>query len=115
LGSSVDTNPVVIRRLLSALVKAKLVSTRKGATGGFTLAADPAKITLLDIYRAIEPCPSQGLSRFAPNRRCPVGAKIEEILHAMFGRAQAAMEAELGRVTLDMVERQLHSVCTAKR
>jgi Rrf2 family protein len=115
IASSVDTNPVVIRRLLSALVKAKLVSPHKGTSGGFRLAKDAQEISLSDIYDAVEPHPSQGLKRFAPNHRCPVGARIEEILHGVFGRAQAAMEGELARVTLAEVEEQLHSVCTAKR
>ena len=33
IASSVATNPVVIRRTLSALVKARLVSATKGAAG----------------------------------------------------------------------------------
>src|SRR3954468_22554875 len=72
IAASVDTNPVVIRRLLSALVKARLVSAQKGATGGFSLMLAPAKISLLEIYRAAEPTPNQGLNHFAPNHRCPV-------------------------------------------
>jgi Rrf2 family protein len=115
IASSVDTNPVVIRRLLAALVKAKLVLTRKGAAGGFSLARNPAGISLLEIYRAVEPAPMHGMDRFNPNHRCPVGARIEQILQDVFAKAQAAMEAELGGVTIADVEKQLHSVCTRKR
>ena len=114
IASSVDTNPVVIRRLLAALVNAKVVTAHKGAAGGFTLAAPADKIALLDIYRTVEPDPMPGLNRFAPNRKCPVGARIEQILSDVFAKAQAAMEAELGRVTLAEVEHQLHGVCNAK-
>src|SRR5438874_7525279 len=80
IAASVDTNPVVIRRLLSALMKARLVSAQKGAGGGFALASAPGNISLLSIYRAVEPRTDRGLSHFAPNHRCPVGAKIEHIL-----------------------------------
>ena len=114
IASSVDTNPVVIRRLLAALVNAKVVTAHKGAAGGFTLAAPADKIALLDISRTVEPDPMHGLNRFAPNRKCPVGARIEQILSDVFAKAQAAMEAELGRVTLAEVEHQLHGVCNAK-
>lgn len=114
IASSVDTNPVVIRRLLAALVKARLVITHKGAAGGFSLAVRPAAISLLDIYRAVEPDPMHGLSRFAPNHRCPVGARIEEILLGVFSRAQSAMEKELETVSVADVEKQLHSVCTQR-
>ena len=115
IASSVDTNPVVIRRLLAALVKAKVVTAHKGAAGGFTLATAAEKISLLDIYRTVEPDPMHGLNRFAPNHKCPVGARIEEILSNVFVKAQTAMEAELSRVTLAAVEHQLHAVCTAKQ
>lgn len=114
IASSVDTNPVVIRRLLAGLVKAGIVVAHKGASGGFTLASPATNISLLNIYRAVEPHPTHGMSRFAPNHRCPVGARIEQILGNVFTKAQAAMEAELGRVTLADVEQQLHSVCTGK-
>jgi Rrf2 family protein len=115
IAGSVDTIPVVIRRLLSSLVKARLVTAQKGATGGFTLASAPANISLLEIYRAVEPNPKHGMARFTPNHRCPVGARIEGILDDVFFKAQAGMEAELARVTLADVEQQLHSVCNAKR
>ncbi len=112
IASSVDTHPVVIRRLLSALVKARLVVPHKGVGGGFSLSSAPENITLLDVYRAVEPPGVQGLSRFAPNRKCPVGARIETILRTIFFRAQAGMEAELARVSLDDIRRQLQGVCT---
>jgi len=115
IASSVDTNPVVIRRLLSALVKARLVKARKGAAGGFALTSAPENITLLDIFRAVEPEAEQGLKHFAPNHKCPVGAKIETIIRGIFFKAQAGMEAELGRVSLAGVNAQLHSVCPGKK
>jgi Rrf2 family protein len=114
IAASVDTNPVVIRRLLAALVKARLVETHKGATGGFSLGVPAAEITLLSVYRAVEPDPMHGMNRFTPNHKCPVGARIEQILHGVFAKAQAAMEAELRSVSIADVEKQLHSVCTKK-
>jgi Rrf2 family protein len=115
IAASVDTNPVVIRRLLSALVKSRLVTAQKGATGGFSLAASAANISLLDVYRAVEPKPDHGLRSFAPNHKCPVGAKIEAILQGIFFKAQAGMEAELRYVTLANVHSQLHSACPSKK
>lgn len=111
IAASVDTNPVVIRRLLSALVKAGLVTAQKGAAGGFALATTPDQITLRDIYRAAEPSPSHGMAHFAPNTKCPVGAKIQAILHTAFLKAQVGMEAELALVTLASIHEQLRPVC----
>jgi len=115
IASSVDTNAVVIRRLLSALVKARLVTTQKGAAGGFALAGPAENVSLLAIYRAVEPKPDHGLRHFTPNHKCPVGAKIESILHGVFAKAQASMEAELARVSLADIHRQLHAVCPGKK
>lgn len=115
IAASVDTNPVVIRRLLSALIKARLVKAQKGASGGFALAGAPENITLLDVYRAVEPQPDYGLRNFSPNHRCPVGAKIESILKTIFVRTQASMEAELSHVTLANIHAQLHAVCPGKK
>ncbi len=114
IAGSVDTNPVVIRRLLSAMLKAGLVSAQKGATGGFSLARTPAEISLLDIYRAADPNPGHGMDHFAPNHRCPVGAKIEHVLGGIFSKAQAVMEAELAQFSLAQVDAQLRSVCPGK-
>lgn len=115
IASSVDTHPVVIRRLLSALVKARLVTAQKGAAGGFSLAIPAENISLRDIYRAVEPKPTHGLAHFAPNTRCPVGAKIHSILEDVFAKAQAGMEGELARVTLAQIHHQLRPVCAGKR
>jgi Rrf2 family protein len=99
----------VIRRLLSALVRAELVKAQKGANGGFCLARPQATISMRDIYRAVEPDPNHGLSHFTPNHRCPVGAKIEGVLQGAFDKAQQAMERELAATTLAEIQRQLHT------
>ena len=54
LASALATNPVVIRRLLSALSRAGLVTSAKGPSGGTHLAKSPKQITLRDIYRALD-------------------------------------------------------------
>ena len=114
IASSVDTNPVVIRRLLGALTKARLVTAQKGAAGGFSIAGSPANITLLDIYRASEPAADYGMRHFAPNHKCPVGARIEDILQRTFAKAQTAMETELAAVSIADLRAQLTDVCPGK-
>jgi Rrf2 family protein len=114
IAASVDTNPVVIRRLRSALVQARIVTAQKGATGGLALALPPARISLRDIYRAVEPHPAHGLAHFAPNTQCPVGAKIQSILESTFTRAQASREAALAHVTLAKIPEQLRPACPGK-
>ena len=54
LAGSVNTNPVIIRRLLLSLKRARLIDTRKGAGAGSRLSRSPQRINLAEIYRAVE-------------------------------------------------------------
>jgi DNA-binding IscR family transcriptional regulator len=96
----VNTNPVVIRRLLSQLRKAGLVTTRKGTHGGAALGLAPEAITLDAVYRAVEPQAFCGPERPQPDLKCPVGAGIARVLDEVFASAQAALEAALQTRTL---------------
>lgn len=101
LADSVGANPVIIRRILGSLKKAGLVSVAAG-TGGATLVSDPAAITLLDVYVAVE---SVGKGRLfsmhaRPNIKCPVGRSIHVLLKRHMQHAQDALEHSLAQVTL---------------
>ena len=50
IAGSVNTNPVVIRRLMGELEKAKLVRSVAGRSGGFELDRQADQITLADVY-----------------------------------------------------------------
>jgi len=101
MAGSVNTNPVVIRRILGMLKKAGLVDVRPGV-GGASLRKDPDRITLLDIYRAVNVTEENRLFRIhgKPNLNCPVGRNIEEVLQAELKDAQSVMEQRLAQTTL---------------
>jgi Rrf2 family protein len=100
LARSVNTNPVVVRRILSSLRRAGLVCCAKGAGGGATLCREPATIALDEIYRAIEPQRSLAGKRHHPNLRCPVGRQIKRVLEEVYASAQDALESSLAERTL---------------
>lgn len=100
IATSVNTHPVVLRRLLARFVRARLVQPRKGAAGGFILARDPAKISLLAIYHIVENGPVLGRASNAPSRACPVGAGIARVLNRVCTEAQQVLEKQLERTTL---------------
>ena len=54
LAASINTNPVIVRKILSQLKNAGLINVARG-TGGITFTRPPADITFLDVYEAIEP------------------------------------------------------------
>ena len=80
IAKSVNTNPVVIRRLLGQLNHSKLVTSQTGATGGTRLARCPDEINLAEVYKAVSCGEVFALPANSPNRDCPVGRNIESVL-----------------------------------
>ena len=54
LAASINTNPVIIRKILTQLKNAGLINVIRG-TGGIELTRDLKDITFYDVYQAIEP------------------------------------------------------------
>jgi Rrf2 family protein len=100
IAGSVNTNPALIRRLLSMLAEAGLTTSQLGAGGGALLAREPEDITLLEVYRAVDEAQLFALHREQPNPACMVGRQIQGVLTGIVGEAQQAMEASLAARTL---------------
>jgi len=114
VAESVNTNPVVIRRMLCELAEAKLVVSHTGATGGSKLARTASDITLLDVYRAVEARGVFSLHRQPPSRRCPVGVNIETVLSEVLEEVDSAVDHVLAKITIkDVVMRLRPCVSTA--
>jgi Rrf2 family protein len=107
LARTVNTNPVVIRRLLLDLQSAGLVKTERGPTGGARLARTPGKIKVRDIYKAVEEPRLFAAHRRKPSKACPVGCMIEPVLADLFQRGRRALEREFESITLDSVVRKI--------
>ena len=107
IAGSVNTNPVVIRRLLGLLRRAGLVKSQPGVSGGWELVAKPGTITLGGLYQIVRPGTVFAMHRQQPNVLCPVGRNIQRGLGAHYQKAQAAMEAELDRTTIADVLRDV--------
>jgi Rrf2 family protein len=100
IAGSVNTNPALIRRLLTMLADAGLTTSQLGAGGGALLARPAKEITLLDIYRAVDDAQLFALHREEPNPACMVGRNIQTVLRGVINEAQQAMEASLAARTL---------------
>lgn len=114
VAESVNTNPVVIRRMLCELAESKLVVSQSGAMGGSKLARQPGQITLLDIYQAVESRGVFSLHRHPPSRHCPVGVNIGAVLNDVLDDVDSAVERVLANITIkDVVSRLKPCVTTA--
>jgi Rrf2 family protein len=100
LAGSVNTNPVIVRRLLLALQRAKLVETCKGAGAGSRLSRAPKRINMDEVYRAVEAAEPFARPSRHPNAACPVGHYMRKTLENVFVSAQNAMERDLEKTTL---------------
>jgi len=100
LAGSVNTNPVIIRRLLLSLQKARLVDTCKGAGSGSRLSRSPQRINMAEIYRSVEDSEAFATPARKPSAACPVGHHMLEILARVFASAQKALEKDLEKTTL---------------
>lgn len=101
LASSIQVNPVIIRKLLGQLKESGLINVQRGS-GGASLAKPAGEISLLDIFNAVESIDNRKLFHFHenPNPECPVGKSIHPVLDGRLENIQSAMEREMENVTL---------------
>lgn len=114
LARAMDTNPVVIRRIMAGLRDHGYVRSEKGHGGGWTLACDLSQVTLRDIYSALG-CPSllaMGNRTEAPG--CLVEQAVNAALNPAFQDAEALLLSRLGEVTLAALSADFHARLVAR-
>ena len=107
LARSVNTNPVVVRRILLALRAAGLVETIAGKHGGTRLRKPAEKISLRDIYDAVEPRPVIVVSQRKIWKHCAVSCHMKEIMGRVAQDAEDAMRSRLKTITLRKLVRRI--------
>ena len=101
LAKSVGTNASYIRKLTTLMRKSGIIHSRRGSRG-FSLARDPADISLLEVYLTVEEAGSIHLFDIHrnPNDACVVGRHIDPVLRGMFGDMEAQVERSLRAMSL---------------
>lgn len=100
LAESVNADPSFVRRVLSKLAKAGLVSTTRGKNGACLLARPAESITLLDIYKASAAPAAFAVHSYPVTESCCVSRSIKCCLESVLDRAQSSFEQELEKQTL---------------
>jgi Rrf2 family protein len=104
-AESVNTNPVVIRRILGCLRQVGLVSSQPGPNGGWFLEREPERITLRDVYRAVQDQTLFSMHHRPPSASCLIGRNIQDALEGFYDEAEAALEKNLAQKSIaDVVE-----------
>lgn len=100
VAASVNTNPVVIRRILGALTKAGIVASEKGKAGGSKLLRCPDAISLWDLATALGERHFFAVHKNPVNPKCPVSCRMKDALGKAFATAERAAQRQLARVTV---------------
>jgi len=100
IAGSVNTNPSLIRRLLSQLSRAGITTSQMGTGGGALLARPASTITLLDVYHAVDEDRDVIPIHSAPNPNCDVGRNIQAALETRIRAAERALQQELASTTI---------------
>lgn len=83
ISDATKVPPGYISKVMRDLVVARLVESQRGPNGGFTLARDPAAITVLDVVNAVTPlqriesCP---LGNPTHLNLCPLHKRLDEAI-----------------------------------
>ena len=100
IAGSVNTSSSFVRRILAKLSKAGLVKTATGKGGSCWLARPARRISLLDIYRAVEAPKTFAIHQYPAEKQCPVSRGIKPALSRVLAETQQAIEGSLSRTSL---------------
>ena len=109
IGRMLGTNPVLVRRTLAGLRDAGYVRSEKGHGGGWMLAADLEKVTLLDIHRAVGSARIFAIGYEHADAGCLVERVVNEALDDALQEAEKLLVVRLGTVSLAELARSFET------
>jgi DNA-binding IscR family transcriptional regulator len=107
IARSLRTNPVVVRRFLKCLERAGLVELRPGKDGGVRFLEAPDRITLDQVYAAVEKDAGLFALRRGGNPKCPVNRSMKGLLAPIFSETNVAVERILSNTTIGSMARSI--------
>jgi Rrf2 family protein len=104
LTASVRAHESQVRSVLSKLVKAGLVVASRGRNGFSSLSRPAHKISLLEIYKAVEAPLVFSIHEYPKEKTCRTSCTHKEAMAELLQDAQGAFETRLGeRMLSEMV------------
>lgn len=113
LAANIDQGPVGVPRIaeatmvpssylakiLQSLVKSEIASSKRGIGGGFQLAVEPKKLSVLDVVNAVDPikrihsCPLKLATH--QKRLCPMHSRLDEAMESVEKALAESMISDL--------------------
>ncbi len=109
MARAMQTNPVVIRRIMAGLRDAGFVHSEKGHGGGWTIARDLAAITLRDVYDALGSPALFAMGNRTDAPGCLVEQAVNAALDGAYVDAETLLLERFGSVTLGALSADFHA------
>lgn len=113
IAAMLGTNPVVVRRTMAGLREAGYVRSDKGHGGGWVIACDLTRVSLLDIHRAVGGPRIFAIGNEHANPGCAVEQVVNAALEDALHQAEALLVARLGAVSLAELSLGFDARCAA--
>ncbi|MCC0809032.1 Rrf2 family transcriptional regulator [Methylobacterium sp. W2] len=101
LALVMQTNPVIVRRIMGRLRDLGLVASAKGHGGGWRLCCDFNRVTLHDVYQALGAPEIFAMGHRSAEPACLVEQAVNAALATAFEEAERVLLSRLGDVTLE--------------
>jgi DNA-binding IscR family transcriptional regulator len=108
LAGVMQTNPAVIRRIMSGLREKGYVHSEKGHGGGWRLICDLEQLTLADVWRAVGEPTLIALSNRTESPGCLIEKAVNHALDAASQEAESLLIARMEEVTLATLRQDFH-------
>ncbi len=112
IGAMLGTNPVVVRRTMAGLRDAGYVRSDKGHGGGWIIACDLERVSLLDVHRAVGGPKIFAIGNEHANPDCAVEQLVNEALEDALRDAESLLVERLGAVSLAELSRGFDARCS---
>ena len=103
IAESIGYNPSKLRKILSFLVKDKIVTSTRGKSGGFLLAKSTDKINMQEIYCAVEFRQAFYLDVNKSNDKSDYTEKFNNYFLNLFSEVQVGIEDKMSGIVLEDV------------
>src|SRR5690606_5832128 len=115
LANMMQTNPVVIRRILGGLREQGFVSSEKGHGGGWQLSFDLDTVTLHDIYVALGSPTIFAIGNRNESSTCMVEGAVNAVMNRALMDAEAFWISRFREVTMKTLSQHIHQAVDKRK
>ena len=108
LARSMQTHPVVVRRVLGHLRERGFVRSEKGHGGGWSISGDLDSLTLRDIYEALGAPQLFAIQNKNETPTCLIEQAVNAALDGPMREAEAMLLERMGGVSLSNIAQDFH-------